>query len=340
MSLDRRRFLQVGAGAAALAVASPVFGGGSAGGSAGQSSSSRVAFPSPSSHRFRLGAVEVTVVNDGRFVLPAEIFAPEVDGPERERYFGDRHLPIDAIPLQICPVLLDTGTDRILVDTGMGPPPEAAPETGWLTRNFSVTGTTPEAIDLVVLTHCHEDHYGGLLDPATDRSRFPNADVVIARAEVDFWTDPDLSTLRPDLAESYGGLEAFEAFLTRTKGVLDSVGDRLRLIEAGEEIAPGVRGIESVGHTAGHIAVLVESEGEQLLLAGDAITNIHVAVDHPGWLSLYDDDRDQAAGTRSRLLERAASEGFLVSGYHFPFPAVGRVFRDGGAYRWLADVVG
>lgn len=69
------------------------------------------------------------------------------------------------------------------------------------------TDTAPEAIDLVVLTHGHEDHYGGLVDPATNRSRFPNADVVIARAELAFWTDPDAgATART------GGVRGLAAF--------------------------------------------------------------------------------------------------------------------------------
>lgn len=340
MSLDRRRFLRLGAGAAAVAVAGPGLGRGSPGGSAPRPAVPLAKDPAPGAHRFRLGAMEVTIVNDGHFALPAEVFAPDVERPERERYFGARHLPVDAIPLQLCPVLIDTGIERILVDTGMGAPVEAVPDSGWLTSSFSVTGTSPEAIDLVVLTHAHGDHYGGLLDPGTGESRFPNADVVIARPELDFWTDPDVLSQNPEMAETYGGMEAFEAYIAMTAGVLNAVGDRLRQIEPGEEIATGVHSLDSPGHTAGHIAVLAESEGERLLIVGDAITNVHVAFEHPRWRFLYDDYGEQAVRTRVRLLERAASEGLLLSGYHFPFPGVGRVFRDGSEYRWLPAVVG
>jgi glyoxylase-like metal-dependent hydrolase (beta-lactamase superfamily II) len=335
MSLfDRRRFLRLGAGAAAAAVASPVVARGT------EASGETRADPRPGAFRFQLGAMTITVVNDGRFSFPADILAPDVEEEERERYFGARHLPIDAIPFQLCPVLIETGNERILVDTGIGFPPEFAPDTGWLTRGFPVTGTTPEAIDRVVLTHCHEDHYGGLVDPVTGESRFPNAEVVISRAELDFWTAPDVSTRHADLAEAYGGVEAFEAYIAGTRDVLDAVHDRLRPVEPLEEIAPGVQVVDSAGHTAGHVGLLLQSRNERLLLVGDAITNVHVAFEHPRWRFLYDDFGEQAIRTRVRLLEWAASEGFLVSGYHVPFPGVGRVFRDGSGYRWLPDVVG
>jgi glyoxylase-like metal-dependent hydrolase (beta-lactamase superfamily II) len=340
MSLDRRRFLQLGAGAAAFGVTGSALSQRFHKRGEGRARALQATERSPSTHRFRLGAMEITVINDGRFVLPTEVFAPDVERQERERFFAARHLPLDGIPVQLCPVLIETGTERILVDTGMGAPPEIAPDSGWLPSRFRTTGTEPEAIDLVVLTHFHEDHYGGLMDPATARSRFPNADVVVARAELEFWTNPDVAPQNPDLAETYGGTDAFEGFVAKTVEVLNAVGDRLRPIGPAEEIARGVHILDSAGHTAGHIAVLAESEGEQLLLAGDAITNVHVAFEHPRWRFLYDDYGEQAIRTRERLLERAATEGLLLSGYHFPFPAVGRVFPDRGAYRWLPGVVG
>jgi glyoxylase-like metal-dependent hydrolase (beta-lactamase superfamily II) len=339
MSLGRRRFL-VGVATVATGVASRVISQGTGAASEARAPAPQATDPPPSVHRFRLGAMTVTIVNDGRFALPAHILTPDVESEERERYFGARHLPVDAIPLQLCPVLIDTGNERILVDTGMGTPSEVAPDSGWLTRKFSATGTTPESIDVVVLTHGHEDHYGGLVDPATGKSRFPNAKVVISRAELDFWRDPDVSSRDADLAEAYGGIEAFEAFIAKTAAMLDAVRDRLQPMEPGEEIASRIHIVDSAGHTAGHIGLLLQSENEKLLLVGDAITNVHAAFEHPGWRFLYDDYGEQAIRTRLQLLERAASEGLLMSGYHFPYPAVGRVFRYGGGYRWLPEVMG
>jgi glyoxylase-like metal-dependent hydrolase (beta-lactamase superfamily II) len=336
--LDRRGFLKRGAGAVAAGLAAPMALPGLSG--AEHAPALQATDPPLSVYRFRLGTMTISIVNDGRFAIPADILAPDLEPEDRERYFGIRHLPTDAVPLQLCPVLIETGGERILVDPGMGPPPPISPDSGRLTREFSAIGTTPEAIDVVVLTHAHTDHYGGLVDPATGESRFPNAEVVISKAELDFWTDPELASRAADLAETYGGTEAFEDYIATTAGVLDAVRDRLRPMDPAEEVAPGVRIVDSPGHTAGHVGLLLQPGDDQLLLVGDAITNVHVGFEQPRWRFLFDDYPAQAIETRVRLLERAASEGLLMAGYHFPFPGVGRVFRDGGGYRWLPVVVG
>lgn len=72
----------------------------------------------------------------------------------------------------------------------------------------------------------------------------------------------------------------------------------------------------------------------RILLVGDAITNIHVAFEHPDWQLFVDLDRVQAGETRRRLLDRAAAEQLLIMGYHLPLPGVGYALRDGDAYRW------
>jgi glyoxylase-like metal-dependent hydrolase (beta-lactamase superfamily II) len=113
------------------------------------------------------------------------------------------------------------------------------------------------------------------------------------------------------------------------------LGDRLRPIKAGADIVTGVMAQPTPGHTQGHLSLLVGSGQQQLLVTGDAVANIHIALDRPDWQIIWDHDRELAAKTRVRLLDQAVNDRLLVSGYHYPFPGLGHVVRAGNAYRWL-----
>lgn len=333
--LDRRRFIRLATGAAAGAAAHPLVGRLPSGSRPLLAASFQGAPPATGFHRFRLGEIQVTALDDGRYALPADWFAVDVKPEERDRFYAARYLPLDAIPVQACPVLLDTGSARILVDTGMGGPSDFAPEAGRLWSALESAGLTAEEIDLVVLTHAHLDHFGGLLDPVTGGPRFPNAEVVVSRPELEFWTSPEAASRMGEWTAAFGGPEAF---VQMGVDVLNGLGDRLRPIEPDGEIGAGIHAVGSPGHTPGHICVLAESGGEQLLLAADAILSIHVSFERPRWPLMVDLDREEAADTRIRLLDRAAADRLLVMGFHFPFPGVGRVAREGGAYRWVPEI--
>jgi glyoxylase-like metal-dependent hydrolase (beta-lactamase superfamily II) len=285
----------------------------------------------PGFYRLALGEVEITVLNDGFFTLPAavpgmdmsphELSAMNVDPATREEYFQSRLVPDDDMPLELSPVVIDSGGRRVLVDTGWSAV-MAPMTTGHLGAALDAAGITPQSIDVVILTHCHADHLGGLVDPATGAPSFPNAEVVLSDVELDLWTGA--------LAE-----ERFQDIrLPMIQNVLGAVDDRLRPIRPGAEVSPGITSLEAHGHTQGHMALIVESADRTLLLPGDAIVTIHAAFERPEWQNLFDHDPERAATTRRRLLERAASDEMLILGYHFPFPGLGLALRDEQAYRW------
>jgi hypothetical protein len=83
------------------------------------------------------------------------------------------------------------------------------------------------------------------------------------------------------------------------------------------------------------MGLLINSGNDAMLVTGDSIANVHVAFDHPDWQMIWDHDRDLGAKTRATLLDRAANEKLLVVGYHYPFPGIGHVVKDGATYRWL-----
>jgi glyoxylase-like metal-dependent hydrolase (beta-lactamase superfamily II) len=295
------------------------------------SAAARVLDPSaPGLYRFALGDFTITVVADGSFTLPAEIFGANVTAEQRAAYFDSRLLPHDRIRLVSNPAVIDTGSRRVLVDTGSSPSDNPASTTGRLPASLAAAGIAPESIDLVILTHAHPDHLGGLVPPATGGLRFPNAEVVISDVEHGIWSAADVASRVPDWVRESGIVEM-------NHRVFAALGDRLRTVPMESEIAAGIHSIATPGHTPGHIGVLVASGGEQLLMVGDAIATSHTHFERPEWHLAFDLDPDLGSATRRRLLDRIVTDRLRVQGFHLPFPGVGRAVRDQDAYRWLPD---
>jgi glyoxylase-like metal-dependent hydrolase (beta-lactamase superfamily II) len=289
----------------------------------------------PGFYRFATGDLEVTVLNDGSFLVPsditpldvaqAEIQALNVDPATRDEFFRSRRLPQDDLRIQANPVVLDSGDRRVLVDSGWSSEALGAPDTtGRLGPALDVAGIDPASIDLVILTHGHPDHLGGLMDPDTRAPAFSNAEIVLSDVELALWTADDAVARFQDSPLPVPAVQ-------RLLGALDG---RIRTVRAGAEVVSGVRSIPSPGHTTGHIALAVETGEEDLLLVGDAITNVHVSFERPDWHNLFDMDGAEGSHTRRRLLDRAASDDMLILGYHFPFPGIGHAVPYGDAYRW------
>jgi glyoxylase-like metal-dependent hydrolase (beta-lactamase superfamily II) len=325
-NLDRRRFIRNGAAALAGAALVPAVASSSETNSEGDDTDNSHQ-RSPGFYRFALNEVEITVYSDGFFNLPAEIFAFNVDPDIRDEYFHSRLIPSDWHPYQASPVVIDNGNHRILVDSGTGDFPYElfSDDDGLLAEGLQAAGISPGSIDMVILTHAHPDHLGGLVHPNTQEPFFPNAEIVLSDVELDFWTGDDVETRISDAALP---------MLPGIQAVLASMDGRLRPIRAGDEVVSGIRSIASPGHTHGHIAIGLEAGSKELLLVGDAITNIHIDFEHPDWHFGIDLEPETAGKTRRRLLDMAATDDMLILGYHFPFPGIGKALRYRNAWRW------
>jgi len=280
---------------------------------------------SPGFYRFNLGDTEITVLSDGYFNFPVddhlEWRAFNVDPERRAEYFRSRLVPADHTPLQVSPILIDSGDRRTLVDPGVGTSEEAPPTGGRLGPSLEAAGVPPESIDAVILTHFHADHWAGFFVPQTGAPVFRNAEVLLSEREFEYWTGDE-----PTPEE--------EQLQTWARSGLERLEDRVRTIRPDEEVSTGIRSIPSPGHTPGHIAFGVEAGGHELLIVGDAVVFTHVSFEHPEWQLGHDVDREEASRSRRRLLDRAATDEMLILGYHFPFPGLGYALEYGDAFRW------
>jgi glyoxylase-like metal-dependent hydrolase (beta-lactamase superfamily II) len=277
------------------------------------------------SSRFQVGTLRCTVLSDGYYAYPPSWFFPNAAPADLAEALYKRRLGPESIVSPYTCLLIETGRHVILVDTGAG---AVSATTGAIPARLEVAGIRPKDVDAIVLTHAHPDHVGGAVD-ARQRPQFPNAAVYVSETERDFWMSarPKLGALRvPEAVKASMEIGA--------RRCLDCVRHHLEPVDGETEIVAGVRVLPAPGHTPGHLALLLDSGGEQLLNFGDAAVHpLHL--EHPEWENGFDADPECAAGTRRALLARAAAEGMRVMAFHFPFPSVGRVEKRNCGWEWL-----
>ena len=273
--------------------------------------------------RFTLGEARLTILSDGYFSIPPTGLGVNADPAEVSAFLERHYLPTDESYSHTNHLLIETGEAVVLVDVGSGS--RFMPTTGRLIANMQAAGIDPASVTHVVITHAHPDHIWGIRDDF-DEPLFPDAEYIIGAAEHAHWLQDDLvNKVAPE----------DQQFVLGAVNSLTLDGVEWRLLEDGDEVTPGVRMIATPGHTPGHMSVMLDSGGKQVIALGDAMSHAYTNFTHPEWFNGFDADGEQTVATRMRLLDMAATDRIAVLGYHFPDPGVGHVLREGESWRVL-----
>jgi glyoxylase-like metal-dependent hydrolase (beta-lactamase superfamily II) len=279
----------------------------------------------PKSWRYKLGAFEVTTIMDCETFIdgPFPIIGANATEPEVRALMRENLVPETRYQPGFSPTVVNTGKELVLFDTGNGTQGFIPrPKGGWLAQQLGPAGFKAEDIDVVVLSHGHPDHIAGIMEG--DKPLCPNARYVIAAAEFDYWA--------PEGKHS-GELENL-AKVFRANAL--PVAERFTMLKPGDDVVPGIRSLAAPGHTPGHLAFVIESEGKSILFWGDCAHHHVASLARPDWHCVFDIDKELAAATRKKTFDMAATERWPVIGYHMPFPSIGYVERrDAQSYRWV-----
>jgi len=274
---------------------------------------------------FSVGDFKCVSISDGAQPIDAEMLPTFFVGATAEQLalaLRQHGLSPDAHDLQSNCLLIDTGDRRILVDSGGGS--VYHPVLGKVVPGLAAAGYQPGDIDTIVLTHGHLDHVCGGLDKDGELV-FPNARLM-ARGEWEYWTE------ETDAGAMGAHLVADVQF---TQDCLRAMRSQMQLIEPGDEIVPGVETIATPGHTRDHISLAVTSGEDRLICVADTM-DLPIHIEQTTWHPDWDEAPEQAMVSRRMLLQRADAENALIHAFHFPFPGLGYVRKDGDGWRFEA----
>ena len=268
--------------------------------------------PSEPLQHWKFGSATLFHIGD-----TASGFAPETFAVEKATF--DKFATNGRIPSSVSAFLLEYPSGNyVLIDATMGAP------NGNFKANLTkaMGGYHPEKIALVLITHLHGDHIGGLLD--RDARRFPNAKVLCSKPEYDHWAAQNNATF-DRVKKAYG--DDFLAGFSFDEAVSLPGVDKPELIT----ITP----CSAIGHTPGHTAFLLESEGERLMVIGDLLHAAAMQFPMPEICARFDLDTAEAVKARRRILDKVAEENTSVAGMHIPNPGIGFVKKnDDGGYEF------
>src|SRR6266436_7697961 len=276
----------------------------------------------PGFYRLKVGDLEVTALFDGPGVFDVNwLNGQKTKDDVLKALQDDPHL----MDVSDAGYLVNTGKHLILVDAGSGIW-FGGGKFGHLVANFRSAGYTPEEVDIVLVTHLHSDHIGGLTT-LDGKIVFPNADIYVAKADSDFWLSPEIAAKAPKEAQELFQSAQGIAVPYIKAGKWHTFGDS-------DQVVDGMQIVPLRGHTPGHTGYEFSSQGKKILFWGDVMHVQRLQLSDPTITVGFDVDPTAASATRDQLLRKLASEDVLIAGPHMLFPGLGRLHWEGSAYHW------
>jgi glyoxylase-like metal-dependent hydrolase (beta-lactamase superfamily II) len=269
---------------------------------------------------WQVGEATLTTLSDGYFEIPLEHL---IVNASMEKVLEVQSRALRSNPARVdvnAYLVLSPHHGPVLIDTGGGS--QLMASMGRLPSCLKATGVSLDSIETVLLTHLHGDHCGGLTN-AEGRANFPNAELVLHRAEATFWLESDLDKV-PDR-------QAFEF----VRHMLAPYAGRTRLIEDGEVVS-GIHAVPLPGHTPGHTGYRIGSGPSSVFIWGDIVHVPAVQSAFPEAGTAMDVDPALAFETRKETFRQAAVGGTLVAGMHLEFPGLAQLKSEAVGYRFVA----
>lgn len=279
---------------------------------------------------YTVGKISISVISDGFIKLDAGAVFGLIPRLMWEPIIGRDQIDENhRIPLGLNCMVVRSGADVLVVDTGMGNKHSDVVRRGFpgdyghLLEGFAQLGLTPEDVTAVANTHLHADHCGWNTIRRGDDvvPTFPNARYYIQAGEYEVAMHPNERTRGTYFAENFEPLAA---------------SGQLELVSGEHQIIPGVQFLPTPGHTADHAALVIASGGETAIYTGDLVHH-EVQAERPTWIAAFDILPLVTLETKKRLVERAIRENALLISVHNAFPGTGRLTEQNGRRTFVRE---
>ncbi len=283
--------------------------------------------------RWQIGDVTITRLPECSIAIAGSDFLPDAtpEGLARHPWLVPNFATEDGrVYLSFHALAVEAPSLKLIVDTCFGegkagPTMEGLESAGDFLAGLNAIGFGRDEVDAVLCTHLHLDHVGWNTIREDGRwvPTFPKARYLFGRAEYDHWSGAEEDALGTQLVISESVQPVIDAGL-------------VEFVATDHRISPELRLIPTIGHTPGHVSLVIESKGERAVITGDMIHH-PCQIPNPGWALPFDHDSKQSTTTREQMLADWEQSNTLVIGTHFSAPTAGRIQTESGERRFACD---